>query len=237
VRTAVTNITGLTYTMKRLSQIPLSLSDGDDSNISIDDIRETDYVLCDEVMTSADALSKQSNAWVGCDSEDVKIKYHDTDLFDPIYDIEIYIILPGDIKLKLTETPKCLVLRSAIIVDHKHRKKQNMQFAQDGNIDQDTYSEDFEETIDLDTETYVSIYTIEDKNSLTLSYCFSVCDTKLRKIEGMIDDTMEIYTDDKKFCFLIEKVLTGKIVEYRYPYDTLFFIEEYKKKAILDFNT
>jgi len=236
----ITNITGLTYTMKRLSQIPLSLSDGDDSNISIDNIRETEYILCDEIIASSDTEERKSTAWAAsaCDTEDVKIKYHDTDLFDPIYDIEIYIILQEDIKLKLTEKPKCLVLRSAIIVDHKHRKKQTMQFAQDGSIAQDdSYSEDFEETIDLDTETYVSIYEIENGNSLRLSECFSVCNTKLKNIEAMIVDPMKTYTDDKPFCFLIEKVSTRNIVPSRYPCDTLFFIDEKIKNNILAFES
>jgi hypothetical protein len=226
--------------MKRLSQIPLSLSDGDDSNISIDNIRETEYILCDEIIASSDTEERKSTAWAAsaCDTEDVKIKYHDTDLFDPIYDIEIYIILQEDIKLKLTEKPKCLVLRSAIIVDHKHRKKQTMQFAQDGSIAQDdSYSEDFEETIDLDTETYVSIYEIENGNSLRLSECFSVCNTKLKNIEAMIVDPMKTYTDDKPFCFLIEKVSTRNIVPSRYPCDTLFFIDEKIKNNILAFES
>jgi hypothetical protein len=237
----ITKITGLTYNMKRLSQIqlsqiPLSISDGDNS-IGIDSIRETEYILCDKVIASAN--TKQNTAWTSsCDSEDVKIKYRDIDLFDPINDIEIYTILPDDIKLDLTETPKCLVLRSTIIVDHKHRQKKTMQFAQHGSIAQyDTYSEDFEETIDLDTETYVSIYTIGDEKTLTLSDCFSVCNRRLRQIEDMIDDTMKIYADGKQFCFLIEKVSNEKIVKSSYPCDTLFFIEEYRKKAILDFNT
>jgi len=235
----ITKITGLTYTMKRLSQIslsqiPLSVSDDNDS-IGIDNIRETEYILCDEVIASANI--KESTAWApsACDSEDLKIKYRDIDLFDPIYDIEIYTILPGDIKLKLTETPKCLVLRSAIIVDHKHRKKQTMQFAQDRSIAEDTYSEDFEETIDLDTETYVSVYTIKDKNSLTLLNCFSVCDTKLRRIEEtIIVDSMKTYMGGELFCFLIEKVSNGNIVQTRYPCDILFFIDEPKKQQILD---
>ena len=230
----IRQITELTYTIKRLSKIPLVVSDADvDDSISIYDIRETEYILCDEVIASEDA-SKRREGWTpsaACESEDVKIKYRDIELFDPIYDIEIYTIQPGDIKLNLKETPKCLVLRSAIIVDHKHRKKQTMQFAQQGITAQDNYSDDFE-VIDLHTETYVSVYTI-DKNSLTLLDCFSVCNKKRTNIENMIDDPMKTYTDDKLFCFLIEKISNETIVNTEYPCDTLFFINGDKKDAIL----
>ena len=223
-----------------------SSSELSNDDVDITDILETTYILCKKAIHT-DTVDKKTQqvqtAWV-CSNE-VQITYEDMDLFDTKYDMNIYTVSPSDIKCDLTSVltqeltpklsyiPNCLLDRSSIIIDHMHRQKKH-KHEQPTSGDQ-VNSDDFDEIIDLNTKTYVSIYKVNDGKTLENQDWFEVCNTKLETIKNILSTPNKNYDDiNKSFCVLIEKVSDeNQFVNSGYPCDMLFFIDEHDKNNIL----
>jgi hypothetical protein len=195
--------------------------------IPYQNIKETIYILCDELQNTSNRSSK--NCWSSKDPNDtyVKIKYQDMDLFDKDYDIDEYSIKKTDISYTVENNQK-LIKGSTIRINNKNKQKLNTSKP----VSQSDKAQI--ENMDDQPFTCISIYSIIN-NDLVNVYCDYICIDTIRKIQD--DNYTNCQNKDysqqsKTFCFLLELVENNRIVDIEsndIPYDILFFITNAEK--------
>jgi len=198
-------------------------------NISYQNIKETIYILCDELQNTSNSSSKI--CWPSKDPTDtyVKIKYQDMDLFDKDYDIDEYSIKSSDISYtyKSNELQKLIIKGSTIRINNKNKQKSNTSkpVSQSDKVQI--------ENIEDQSFTCISIYSITN-NVPAMVYCDDICITTIRTIQdaNYTNCQNKDYSQSKTFCFLLELVDNDTIVDTEsttIPYNILFFITEAEK--------
>lgn len=252
ITTDITDITDLT-TLKilPLSQIkeheepstpPISVGQ-EYIDIDIEYIYETKYILCKNTPSTSKIQGTGPGPGKSWCPDEKNVTYEDMDLFDKIYDEYVYTIkkkidlkdLPKNLNPDLSYEPDCLVDRDEIIVKHKHFQKKQDQPQNIYDTDEIGNIEVIAE-VDVSTETYVSIYKINNKQ-LENKLCFFICQKKFNEIIEILkvkvndmNPTLKYINQD--YCLLIEKVKDKVIIKEAQPYDTLFFIDQYIKEKI-----